>query len=65
MDNGLVMPAPVALRVHPMDNIGIAVRPEGAKPGELLTDGVGVLETTPQGQKLAVAAIEVGEAIVR
>lgn len=59
------MPAPVALMVHPMDNVGIAVRAEGARPGEGIADGVLVIEATPQGQKLAVSAIGEGEAIIR
>ncbi|MBA3974189.1 MAG: galactarate dehydratase [Candidatus Solibacter sp.] len=65
MDNGQVMSAPTALRVHRRDNVGIVVRPEGVKPGEPLDGGAVVLEAAAQGQKIATAGIEAGEPVIR
>lgn len=59
------MAAPVAIRVHQRDNVGIVVRPEGARPGEALAESTFVLEAAPQGQKLAYSAIGAGQAVVR
>jgi len=59
------MAVPVAIKVHPNDNVAIVVRPEGARPGETLPGGACVLEAAPQGQKLAVSPAGAGQAIVR
>lgn len=65
MDNGLVMAPPVAIRVHPSDNVGIVVRPDGAQPGEAFSTSVAAAERTPQGQKLAYTPIAAGQAVIR
>lgn len=65
MDNGQVMAPPVAIRVHPDDNVGIVVRPDGSEPGEALSAGVAVAEHTPQGQKLVYTPLTTGQAVLR
>ncbi len=57
--------APLYLRVHPSDNVGIIVDPAGAPVGSSTGSGFFVRERIPQAHKLALEPIGAGEPIVR
>ena len=53
------------IRVNSRDNVAILVRPEGAAPGDLLSDGLIARERIPQSHKIALQDLESGEPVVR
>ena len=53
------------IRVHPRDNVGIIVDPEGVTEGSVLSDCVVVRERIPQAHKAALAEIAADEPVVR
>src|SRR6266404_1544705 len=56
---------PHYIRVHPRDNVGIVVAPEGLAAGARLADGLTVRERIPQAHKLALCGVEAGEPVLR
>jgi len=56
---------PVYIRVHPSDNVGIVVEPEGLKPGAFDDTGFAAREAIPQSHKVALRPIQNGEAVLR
>jgi galactarate dehydratase len=53
------------IRVHPQDNVGIVVAPEGVNPGSDLGGGLTAGERIPQSHKAALRAFEAGDAVLR
>ena len=53
------------IRVNPRDNVAILVHPEGAAPGDLLSDGLVARERIPQSHKIALRPIEPGQPVLR
>ncbi|HEV2148372.1 MAG TPA: altronate dehydratase family protein [Longimicrobiaceae bacterium] len=60
------MEKPVVVRVHPEDNVAVALVPLPAG-AEVAVDGIGVVlrEEVPAGHKLALRALAPGEAVVK
>jgi galactarate dehydratase len=56
---------PRYIRVHPRDNVGIVVNPEGLPAGTRFPDGVTLGEFIPQGHKVALRDLCEGEAVIR
>ncbi|MFA6960459.1 MAG: altronate dehydratase family protein [Opitutaceae bacterium] len=56
------MTTPLFLRIHPADNVAVALRP--AEAG-VVFDGVPAIDPIPAGHKLALTAIAVGEPVVK
>ncbi len=56
---------PLYIQVHARDNVGIVVNPEGLEAGAVFPSGLILRERTPQSHKVALAAIEAGEPVVR
>ncbi len=56
---------PLAIRVHPADNVAIVVNPEGLTAGARLPDGLVLRETVPQSHKVALHDITAGAPILR
>ena len=56
------MPAPLFLRIHPSDNVAVALR--AAEAGTVF-DGVAATEPIPAGHKLSLRAIAVGEPVLK
>lgn len=61
----VVIQAPLYVRVHPSDNVGIIVHPDGAAPGVRDASGFTMRERIPQAHKVALCAIERGEPVLR
>ena len=56
---------PLFVKVHERDNVGIIVDPDGAAVGADGDTGFAIREYIPQSHKVALAAIQVGEPIIR
>ncbi len=56
---------PRYIRVHPLDNVGIVVNPEGLPAGTRFPDGVTLREFIPQGHKVALRNLGDGEPVIR
>jgi len=57
--------APLYIRVHPKDNVGIAVDPDGLRAGTPLPDGLTLRDAVPQAHKIALSEIEAGQPVIR
>ncbi len=57
--------APLFVRVHESDNVGIIVDPEGAAAGYVSASGFTVREPIPQSHKIALHPIAAGESVLR
>jgi galactarate dehydratase len=57
--------APLFIKVHPTDNVGIIVAPEGAPAGTRDSSGFAVTEQVPQSHKVALRRIVSGEPVIR
>ena len=57
--------APLFIRVHERDNVGIVLDPEGIAAGTVLSNGVTVRERVPQSHKIAFATLAAGEPVLR
>jgi altronate hydrolase len=53
----------VLLRIHPSDNVGVALHP--ISKGQVVLDGIQALSDVPAGHKIALKAIAAGETIVK
>lgn len=56
---------PLFIRVHEADNVAIVVDPEGVKQGDAAPSGFSFHERIPQSHKVALAAIEAGDPVLR
>ena len=56
------MPTPLFLRIHPSDNVAVALR--AAEPGAVFA-GVTTAEPIPAGHKLALSAIAIGQPVIK
>jgi galactarate dehydratase len=56
---------PLTVRVHPADNVAIAVSPDGLRAGTLLPEGITLREAVPQAHKVALTTFEEGAPILR
>ena len=56
---------PLLIRVNPMDNVEIVVDEAGIKAGTILSDDLTAVEDIPQGHKIALQNLELGEPIIR
>ena len=56
------MPTPLFLRIHPSDNVAVALRAVG--PGAVFA-GVTTAEPIPAGHKLALSAIAIGQPVIK
>lgn len=56
---------PLYIRVHPFDNVGIVVNPEGAAPGTVADSGLTLRERIPQSHKIALSSLEAGAPVLR
>jgi galactarate dehydratase len=56
---------PLYVQVHPNDNVGIIVNPEGLAPGTTFPDGLVLAESVPQSHKVALGPIGKGEPVRR
>lgn len=65
MRTGLPAMQPLYVRVHPSDNVGIVVNPEGVGAGAVFPDGLIASEAVPAGHKVALRDVPEGGAIVR
>jgi altronate hydrolase len=61
MSDTVVTRKDIAIRLHPADNVAVAVRKLAAATG--LPDNVATCETIPSGHKVAIAPIAPGEAV--
>lgn len=57
--------APIYIRVHDSDNVGIIVDPEGVQPGVTAGAGLIIRDRIPQAHKIAVQTIHAGEPVLR
>ncbi len=57
--------APLFIRVHERDNVGIVVDPDGIASRTVLPGGLAVRERIPQSHKIAFANFDVGEPVLR
>src|SRR6185312_3556648 len=57
--------APLCIRVHPRDNVAIAVADEGLIGGTQIPQGPVLLERIPQAHKVALSDIDKGQPITR
>lgn len=53
------------VRVHPSDQLGIIVNPEGVGEGSVFEDGLVARDRIPQSHKVAIRRVERGEAVRR
>ncbi|MBV5293647.1 MAG: galactarate dehydratase [Curvibacter lanceolatus] len=63
--SGAPTPAPRTIQVHPADNVAIVVNDGGLPAGSVLPGGLTLVETVPQGHKVALADLAEGEVIRR
>jgi len=56
---------PLTVRVHPLDNVAIAVSPDGLATGTVLPEGVTLREAVPQAHKVALQTLPEGAPILR
>ena len=57
--------APVLIKIHPQDNVAIVANEGGLPAGTVLPDGLQLVDTVPQGHKVALADLAEGDAVVR
>jgi galactarate dehydratase len=57
--------APLFIRIHERDNVGIVVDPEGIASGTVLTSEITAQERIPQSHKVALSNIDSGEPVFR
>src|SRR5690242_17901104 len=57
--------APPYIRVHPHDNVGIVVDPDGLCAGTTLPNGLTLRDSIPQAHKIALSEIETREPVIR
>lgn len=57
--------APLCIRVHPRDNVAIAVADDGLASGIQIPNGPTLLEKIPQAHKVALSGIEAGQPVMR
>ncbi|MDM0003800.1 galactarate dehydratase [Variovorax sp. J22G73] len=56
---------PHRIRIHAADNVAIVANDGGLKAGTAFSDGLVLVDTVPQGHKVALADLAEGDAIVR
>src|SRR4051794_34734371 len=56
---------PLYIRIHPVDNVGIVVNPEGVKAGAEFASGLTAREAIPQSHKVALRDLAQGEPVLR
>jgi galactarate dehydratase len=56
---------PLTVRLNPLDNVAIAVSPDGLARGTVLPEGVTVRESIPQAHKVTLADLPEGAPILR
>ncbi len=59
------MAQPLTVRIHPADNVAIAVHPDGLARGTVLPEGVTLQETVPQSHKVTLVPLAKDEPILR
>ncbi|CAB3928021.1 galactarate dehydratase [Achromobacter deleyi] len=57
--------APVLIQIHPQDNVAIVANDGGLPAGTTLPDGLVLVDTVPQGHKVALQDLAEGEAVRR
>lgn len=57
--------SPRVIRIHPSDNVAVAVAQGGLAVGERLDDGIELQTHVPQGHKVALVALAEGDAVIR
>ncbi|MEJ7686030.1 MAG: galactarate dehydratase [Variovorax sp.] len=57
--------APLAIRMHPNDNVAIVANDGGLSAGAVFADGLALREKVPQGHKLSLVDLATGDAIRR
>ena len=57
--------APVLIQIHPQDNVAIVANDGGLPAGTTLPDGLALVDTVPQGHKVALQDLAEGEAVRR
>ncbi|SOC57745.1 galactarate dehydratase [Chromohalobacter canadensis] len=60
-----VQPSPRVIRIHPSDNVAVAVAQGGLVAGERLDDGIELTMNVPQGHKVALVSLTEGDAVIR
>lgn len=56
---------PLFVQIHPADNVGIIVNPDGVAAGSVFAGGLSAAEAIPQSHKVALQGIATGESVVR
>jgi galactarate dehydratase len=56
---------PLYIRIHAADNVAIVANDGGLKAGTAFDDGLVLVDTVPQGHKVALTDLAEGAAIVR
>jgi galactarate dehydratase len=56
---------PLYVQIHPHDNVGIIVNPEGVKAGSEFASGLSAAETIPQSHKITLRELAPGEPVLR
>ncbi|WP_280540310.1 galactarate dehydratase [Chromohalobacter sp. 11-W] len=60
-----VQQSPRVIRIHPSDNVAVAVAQGGLVAGERLDDGIELTVNVPQGHKVALVSLTEGDAVIR
>ena len=60
-----VKTAPISIKVHPADNVAIVANDGGLPAGTVFPDGLTLREGIPQGHKIALVDLNVGDPVVR
>ncbi|MNX45986.1 D-galactarate dehydratase [compost metagenome] len=56
---------PVLIKIHPQDNVAIVANEGGLPAGTVLPDGLQLVDTVPQGHKVALQDLAEGDPVVR
>lgn len=56
---------PLYIQIHPRDNVGIIVNPEGVRTGASFATGITAAEAIPQSHKITLRSLAPGEPILR
>jgi galactarate dehydratase len=56
---------PLYVQVHPQDNVGIIVNPEGLPAGAVFAGGLALRERIPQSHKVTLQCLETGAPVIR
>lgn len=60
-----VKTAPISIKVHPADNVAIVANDGGLPAGTVFPDGLTLREGIPQGHKIALVDLNVGDPVIR